>query len=74
MKLKDYKIVDGYIFSLTFEDDMTKIIDLSSLIQSKVSKSEVSTAKIDKEWGCLEFKDGTIDIEPKTLYNFAISN
>ena len=70
MKLQDYKIIEGYIFSLTFEDGTTKIIDLSSLIQAKVSKSEVSTAKIDKEWGCLEFKDGLIDIEPNTLYNF----
>lgn len=71
MKLRDYKIIDGYTFSLIFEDGTNKVIDLSPLIQSKVSKSEVSTAQIDKEWGCLEFKDGSIDIEPKTLYIFA---
>ena len=70
MKLKDYKIIDGYMFSLTFEDGTAKIIDLSSLIQSKVSKSELYTAHIDKDWGCLEFKGGAIDIEPRTLYKF----
>ncbi|GEM_PF-4384489 len=40
MKLRDYKIIDGYTFSLIFEDGTNKVIDLSPLIQFKVSKSE----------------------------------
>ena len=25
---------------------------------------------LNQEWGCLEFKNGAVDIEPKTLYKF----
>ncbi len=32
--------------------------------------SELQTARINKEWGCLEFKDGAVDIEPVTLYKY----
>jgi hypothetical protein len=29
---------------------------------------ELNSASIDKDWGCLEFKNGLVDIEPKTLF------
>ncbi len=70
MKLKEFKIKDDYIFNLVFENGIKKIVDISSLIQEKVAKEEVKTAHIDKDWGCIEFKNGMVDIEPNTLYNF----
>jgi len=73
MKLIKFKIIKDYIFDLYFEDKSIKNVDLSDLIQSKVSKDELSTAHIDSDWGCLEFKNGFVDIEPKTLYSFANS-
>ena len=70
MKLKEFDIKDDYIFELTFENDVKKVVDLSILIKNKISKEELQTAHIDKDWGCLEFKDGLVDIEPNTLYKF----
>ncbi len=72
MKLKEFKIKNDYIFNFVFENGIKKIVDISSLIQDKVTKEEVKTAHIDKDWGCLEFNNGMVDIEPKTLYNFTI--
>jgi hypothetical protein len=73
MKLIHFKLTKDYIFDLNFEDGTNTTVDLSPLIYEKVSKEELKSANIDKDWGCLEFKDGLIDIEPKTLYNFANS-
>jgi len=44
------------------------------LEKSKISKDEIKTAHIDKDWGCLEFKNGLVDIEPNTLYNLDVKN
>ncbi|MEA3331953.1 MAG: DUF2442 domain-containing protein [Campylobacterota bacterium] len=68
MKLIKFNIIKNYIFDLYFEDDTMKRVDLSNLIKSKVSKEELSSAHIDSDWGCLEFKNGYVDIDPKTLY------
>ena len=73
MKLKEFKQQENYIFDLSFENGINGIIDISSLIKSKVTLNELKSAHIDKNWGCLEFKNGMIDIDPKTLYNFTIS-
>ena len=27
---------------------------------------------IDKDWGCLEFNGGMVDIEPKILYKYCV--
>ena len=71
MKLTNFKIEHDYVFDLFFEDGTHKVIDLEFLIKSKVTKDELITASIDKDWGCLEFKDGMVDINPTTLYKLA---
>ena len=68
MKLLNFKQKEGYRFALTFENGETKETDLQTLIGNYVSLEFLNTARIDNEWGCLEFKDGAVDIEPKTLY------
>ncbi len=70
MKIIDFKNLGGYRFFLRFENGETKEVDLKNLISQKVELNALDSARIDKEWGCLEFKDGLVDIEPKTLYKF----
>jgi len=72
MKLKRFEHLDGYSFELTFENEQTIKVDLQDLIGQHVSLKELQTARVDPEWGCLEFNDGKADIEPKTLYQFAV--
>lgn len=74
MKLTDFEIKEKYLFSFTFEDGTQCISDIKDLISSKVTEDEIKTARVDTDWGCLEFKDGLVDIEPKTLYNFSIQH
>lgn len=71
MKLKHFEHYDGYHFLLTFENGEVKEADLVDLIGHHVSPDALNTARIDTEWGCLEFNGGKVDIEPKTLYQFA---
>ena len=71
MKLKEFKIEHDYVFDLHFEDGTHKVLNLENLIKSKVSKEEIKTAHIDKDWGCLEFNNGLVDINPQTLYNLS---
>ncbi len=72
MRLISFKLHDNYIFDLNFEDGAKKKVDLSNLIKSKVTLDELKSANIDKDWGCLEFKNGMVDIDPKTLYHFSM--
>jgi hypothetical protein len=72
MRLKFFEIKDKYLFSFDFEDGTHVDADIEKLIGSKVSKDELHTAHIDEEWGCLEFKNDMVDIEPNTLYNFVL--
>jgi len=71
MKLEKFKIEHDYVFELYFENGIHGIFNLENLIKSKVSKNDLKTARIDKDWGCLEFKDGLVDIEPSTLYKLS---
>lgn len=71
MKLKHFEHYEGYCFLLTFENGEIKEVDLVDLIGHYVPVDALNTAHIDPEWGCLEFNDGKVDIEPKTLYRFA---
>jgi len=73
MKLKEFKNLGHYHFILQFENGEMKDADLKNLISDKVKENELKTAHIDKDWGCLEFNDGMIDIEPNTLYKFCMS-
>ncbi|TAL54637.1 MAG: DUF2442 domain-containing protein [Methylovulum sp.] len=70
MKLKYIKHRDAYRFLLVFENGETQEADLKELIGDYVSVEALNTAHIDADWGCLEFNDGRVDIEPKTLYQF----
>ena len=72
MKLINFKLNNNYIFELDFEDGTHKTVNLGPLIETKVSKNELKSANIDKDWGCLEFNNGNVDIEPKTLYHYAV--
>jgi len=71
MKIKQLEHLDAYRFLLTFENGVVKETDLMDLIGHHVSLDGLNTARIDPEWGCLEFNGGQVDIEPKSLYQFA---
>lgn len=71
MKLKYFEYIEAYTFDLKFEDGRTWRADLRDLIGREVPLEYFNTARIDPDWGCLEFVDGKVDIEPKTLYRFA---
>ena len=70
MKLMRFELKNNYVFSFDFEDGLKKVVDISDLVKDKISKDELKTARINKEWGCLEFNNGMVDIEPKTLYKY----
>ena len=71
MKLIAFKQLMDYRFLLSFEDGVSKETDLKALIGNHVDLSALGTAHLDADWGCLEFNGGKVDIEPKTLYQFA---
>ena len=71
MKLKHFKHFEDYHFLLTFTNGEVKMVNLAPLISRYVTPEALQTAQINPEWGCLEFNQGNVDIEPKTLYYFA---
>lgn len=71
MKLKQFEHCNGYVFKLIFNNDEIRETNLEPLIGDYVSLKNIQTARIDPEWGCLEFNAGMVDIEPKTLYRFS---
>ena len=74
MKLQQIEPRENYRFLLKFENGEFFLADLENLIAEFVEKQELKTAEINQEWGCLEFKCGKVDIEPKTLYRYAKNN
>lgn len=72
MKLKYIEHRDAYRFLLVFENCEAQEADLKELIGDYVSADALNTAHIDDDWGCLEFNNGRVDIEPKTLYQFVM--
>jgi hypothetical protein len=72
MKLIDFSHQKDLIFKLSFENGEIIQTDLSILLIKYIQVIQIDTAKIDTNWGCLEFNDGMIDIEPKTLYHYAM--
>ena len=72
MKLQSFKNIDRFIFELNFTNGLHKKVDLEPLIQSKVTLENLKSAHLDRDWGCLEFNDGMVDIDPETLYNFSL--
>ncbi|ADL55744.1 DUF2442 domain-containing protein [Gallionella capsiferriformans] len=74
MKLRQFEQQQNYIFGLTFANGEFIETDLTPLIKDHVNATELASARIDQDWGCLEFKDGAVDIEPDTLYKWAKSH
>lgn len=68
MKLKYFEHREAYCFLLVFENGESQEADLKELLADHLSLDAVHTARIDADWGCLEFNNGMVDIEPKTLY------
>jgi hypothetical protein len=68
MKLTQFEHRKAYQFILTFENGEVWTADLENLIGRHVEVDSVGTARIDPDWGCLEFLNGRVDVEPKTLY------
>jgi hypothetical protein len=71
MKLKEIEHTSEYQFLIKFENGEVMSADLKDLICKYVNKNDLKTAHINQEWGCLEFNNGKVDIEPKTLYQYA---
>jgi hypothetical protein len=74
MKLRHIEQREIYTFEMTFENDETKLADLQGLVGQYVAVDELHTAHIDPEWGCLEFLNGQVDIDPKTLYRYVCAD
>ena len=72
MKLINFEYQHDYIFTLTFANNESLVIDLKNLIQQHVNEKNINTAQLNREWGCLEFNNGMVDIDPKTLYEYAV--
>nr|VFJ69454.1 MAG: Protein of unknown function (DUF2442) [Candidatus Kentron sp. FM]VFJ71303.1 MAG: Protein of unknown function (DUF2442) [Candidatus Kentron sp. FM]VFK18551.1 MAG: Protein of unknown function (DUF2442) [Candidatus Kentron sp. FM] len=73
MKLQSFQNT-GFKFSLLFVDGKTIQADLQPLIGAHISEEDLVSARIDPDWGCLEFCDGAVDIEPVTLYRYAANH
>jgi hypothetical protein len=74
MKLKTFKQKCGYEFIFIFENGEQKHSDIKGLVAQYLKPDELQTATINHEWGCLEFKNGTVDIEPHTLYKYCVAH
>nr|VFK12382.1 MAG: Protein of unknown function (DUF2442) [Candidatus Kentron sp. LPFa] len=73
MKLQRFQNT-GFEFSLLFADGETILVDLQPLIGAHVLEEDLASARIDPDWGCLEFRNGAVDIEPTTLYRYAANH
>ena len=74
MKLQNIQRLNNFIFKLEFINGEIMEVNLASLVKDKVNKIDPTTAKINADWQCLEFNNGSIDIEPKTLFEFSKNN
>lgn len=63
----------GFTFSLTFVNGESVDVNLKPLIGEHVAEKDLPSARIDPDWGCLEFCSGAVDVAPETLYCYAIS-
>jgi hypothetical protein len=73
MRLQGFQNI-GFQFLLVFTNDQAMVVNLSPLIDEHVAEAGLDSAKIDVEWGCLEFCNGAVDIDPTTLYRYASSH
>jgi hypothetical protein len=70
MKLKAFEQKNRFEFLFIFENGERKQTYIEALVAKYLKPDELNTAAINDEWGCLEFKDGAVDIEPNTLYKY----
>ncbi|MFM8333141.1 MAG: DUF2442 domain-containing protein [Candidatus Methylumidiphilus sp.] len=70
MKLRHVEQREAYRFWLVFENGQSTEADLQNLIGQHVPVDAFPAAHIDEAWGYLEFLNGKVDIEPKTLYRY----
>jgi len=70
MKIKEFKNINNFEFVFVFENGEQKVSNIKNLVSEYLNENDLQTARINEEWGCLEFKDGAVDIEPTTLYRY----
>lgn len=73
MRLQSFQNT-GFEFSLMFENGEVIAVNLKTLVGEYVSEKNMSSAHLDSEWGCLEFCNGDVDIDPNTLYLYAVNH
>jgi hypothetical protein len=71
MKIISSKYMNNYKFSLTFISKETMEVDLFPPFGSYLNQDNLNTMNVNLEWGYLEFLEGKVNIEPKTLYKYA---
>lgn len=64
MKLVNFEHQQDYFFTLTFDNGVCKETDLRVVIEKYVKLNALNTGQINSEWGCLEFNNGLVDINP----------
>ena len=72
MKLASFEQRAGFEFAPMFENGERAIVDLEPLIGKYLSRDQLASGEIDPDCGCLQFQDGGVDIEPTTLYRYAL--
>ena len=55
----------------SFQFSLVIAVNLRALINKHIAENDLDSAKMDAEWGCLEFCDGAVDIDPAILYAYA---
>jgi hypothetical protein len=73
MKLVEFSYLESHCFQLSFEDGSVLEADLSELLRKHLPLNQIHSARIDPDWGCLEFNEGRVDITPQTLLRFVIN-
>lgn len=71
MKLESFENY-GFDFLLFFANGEMFTVDIHPLVGRYISESDLNSARIDSEWGCLEFCNGIVDIHPTTLYRYTV--
>ena len=77
LRVSSVKVLDGHRLSLCFSNGQNRVLDMSPLLDKGVFKalrdeSVFNDVKINPDFGCLEWKDGEIDIDTDTAYARAI--
>ncbi len=73
MKLQSFKNLN-FEFSLVFSNGEMFVVNLKALLEGYISEADLASARLDSDWGCLEFLNGTVDIDPTILYCYAVNH